>query len=114
MPKKGGLRQFADLRGAIFEGAGGGVDTPIHTMWGPCIFAWMIVTFKYFLPIDLKQNLKYLLKVQSFCFSLDASMMACHVQEYIYIYEYIKLYLNVTKLKSKSGDHLIKQKSEKI
>ena len=70
----------------------------------------MTVTFKYFLPIDLKQNLKYLQKVQSF--SLDASMMTCHVQEYIY--EYIKLYLNITKLKSKSGDHLMKQKSEQI
>ena len=69
----------------------------------------MTVTFKYFLPIDLKQNLKYLQKVQ---FSLHASMMTCHVQEYIY--EYIKLYLNITKLKSKSGDHLMKQKSEQI
>ena len=70
----------------------------------------MIVTFKYFLPIDLKQNLKYLENVQSF--SLDASMMICHVQEYIY--EYIMLYLNITELKSKSGDHLMKQKSEQI
>ena len=70
----------------------------------------MTVSYKYFLPINLKQNLKYLQLVQSF--SLDASMMTCHVQEYIY--EYIKLYLNITKLKSKSGDHLMKQKSEKI
>ena len=66
----------------------------------------MTVTFKYFLPIDLKENLEYLQLVRSF--SLHASMMTCHVQEYIY--EYIKVYLNITKLKNKSGDHLMKQK----
>ena len=57
---------------------------------GPCIFVWMTVSYKYFLPINLKQNLKYLQLVQSF--SLDASMMTCHVLEYIYIYIYIYIY----------------------
>ena len=69
----------------------------------------MTVSYKYFLPINLKQNLKYLQLVQSF--SLDASMMT-YVQEYIY--EYLKLYINITKLKSKSGDHLMKQTLEQI
>ena len=39
MPKKGGLGQFADLRGAwqergggVFEWGGGGVDTPMQTI----------------------------------------------------------------------------------
>ena len=38
MPKKGGLGQFADLRGAwqerggVFQWGEGGVDTPMHTM----------------------------------------------------------------------------------
>ena len=63
----------------------------------------MTVSYKYFLAIDLKQNLKYLQLIQSS--SLDAIMMTCHAQEYMY--EYIKLYLNITKLKSKSGDHML-------
>ena len=68
----------------------------------------MIVTFKCFLAIDLKQNLKYFEKVQSF--SLDASKI-CHVQEYIY--EHITLYLNITELcKAKAKLNCAKAKVE--
>ena len=50
----------------------------------------MTVSYKYFLAIDLKQNLKYLQLVWSSL--LDASMMTCHVQEYMYEYISISQY----------------------
>ena len=50
----------------------------------------MTVSYKYFLAIDLKQNLKYLQLVWSSL--LDASMTTCHVQEYMYEYISISQY----------------------